>query len=231
VQLRAVFSLAFVTLFVSGILPGEMPPASTVQAQQQCGVDFDFQDQNGLVVIEIESAAAVGDWASDTALPDFTGSAYYRWDGGNNFGTPNIDTLEYQVRINTPGKYRFIWRTRITEGDNPTEGNDAWLKLPDASAFYGEKGDGSVVYPRDNGQGPGGADGREPAALFSASPASGWQRAVPNCVMFPVFDPPVRQLCSERCLSISDIVPHYLVLCAPAASSPTAPVSRSPARA
>jgi hypothetical protein len=109
-------------------------------------------------VIEIESATAVGDWASETALPDFTGSGYYRWDGGDNFGTPNIDTLEYQVRINTPGKYRFVWRNRIAEGDNSTESNDAWLKFPDASGFYGEQDGGSVVYPRGNGQGPGGED-------------------------------------------------------------------------
>jgi hypothetical protein len=124
-QWRAILSLVFVTLFVPGVLLSGMPPASTVHAQQQCGVDFDFQDQNGLVVIEIESATAVGDWASETALPDFTGSGYYRWDGNNNFGTPNIDTLEYQVRINTPGKYRFVWRNRIAEGDNSTESNDA----------------------------------------------------------------------------------------------------------
>ena len=42
----------------------------------------------------------------------------------------------------------------MTEGDDPTEGNDSWLRFADAADFFGRKGNGDVVYPAGIGKSP-----------------------------------------------------------------------------
>ena len=47
----------------------------------------------------------------------------------NNFNSISTSTnLDYSIKINTPGIYRVIWRSKINVGTNATEHNDNWLK-------------------------------------------------------------------------------------------------------
>jgi hypothetical protein len=131
---------------------------STVHAQTTCGVDYDFIEQNGLVVIEAESIPATGGWEEQNATGGFTGDGYLIWEGDDSFREPGNGTLSYRIKIDTPGTYRYTHRTRILEGNSNTEANDLWLRFPQAQGFFGEKGNGDRVYPRGNERGNNGSD-------------------------------------------------------------------------
>jgi hypothetical protein len=112
-----------------------------------------FADDNGLIIIEIESAPASDGWTPKTDIADYTGSRYYQWTGPNSLGNPGNGLLEYKIKINTPGTYRFQWRSYIAVGTSSSEHNDSWLRFPDADDFYGQKGS-SIVYPDGSGKTP-----------------------------------------------------------------------------
>ncbi|WP_044398559.1 hypothetical protein [Lacinutrix sp. Hel_I_90] len=76
------------------------------------------------------------------------------WSGANSFGAPGNGLASFKLKITNPGTYRFIWRSAVKEGTNGTESNDSWLRFPDADDFYGEKENGSIVYPAGLGKTP-----------------------------------------------------------------------------
>ncbi|HAS44461.1 MAG TPA: hypothetical protein DCS93_28545 [Microscillaceae bacterium] len=126
--------------------------------------EFIFEEKDGLLVIEAENATIPTDWVTANSVAEFTGTGYIQWEGANNFGKTGEGLINYKIRIATPGTYRFQWRSRINEGTNATESNDAWVKFPDAADFFGRKSDGSsTVYPKGSGKTPnpngGGGDG------------------------------------------------------------------------
>ncbi len=106
-----------------------------------------FEEQNGIVVIEVESQPGDNGWLEENTLNEFTGFSYYIWNGGNNFNSPGNGLLEYEVKINTPGTYRFQWHSKITHGTDPTESNDSWLRIPGADDFFAKNGN-SIKYPK-----------------------------------------------------------------------------------
>ncbi|MEM1041544.1 MAG: choice-of-anchor D domain-containing protein [Bacteroidota bacterium] len=129
-----------------------LAPSSTAQAP--------FLETGGLVVIEAETELVPGGGHPDgwrlmpdeadsdhPAFPGATGGRYLQWDDGNNYGNPGQGTMAFPVRISQAGTYRFQWRSKVGFGSNATEHNDSWLKI-DADAFYGEKGNGSIVCPK-----------------------------------------------------------------------------------
>ena len=124
-----------------------MPPGSLACNGAQ------YEDVAGLVVIEMESGAIVDDWFLDTAKGDYTGSGYYQWGGSNHFSTPGNGLIDYKIKIETTGTYRFQWRSQIAVGSDTSEHNDSWLRFPDADLFFGQKGD-SIVYPGGSGNTP-----------------------------------------------------------------------------
>lgn len=112
-----------------------------------------YEEINGIVVMEVESVDPQGEWEWQEDIENYTGLGYFVWTGGNQFNNPGEGLLEYTIKVNTPGVYRFQWRSRIAQGDDHTEHNDSWLRFPDASDFYAEK-NGSIVYPHGSPQGP-----------------------------------------------------------------------------
>ena len=107
-----------------------------------------FVEDNGLIVIEMESASDIpANWPQETVFNNFTGASYIRYNGDNNFGNPGEDEMAYQVFISNPGLYRFRWRNLIAEGTSNTDSNDSWLKIQ-ANAYYGLKGNDSIVCPK-----------------------------------------------------------------------------------
>lgn len=87
-----------------------------------------YIEENNLLVMEVEHAPAVEQWAVETALPGFTGDSYYTWLGPNYFGNPGIAILEYKFIINNPGEFNLRLHNRHDYPD-PTEENDVWAKL------------------------------------------------------------------------------------------------------
>ncbi|MEO1441798.1 MAG: Ig-like domain-containing protein [Chloroflexota bacterium] len=169
------------TRFLGLLLIGMIPVVTgygTGYAQSLCnGTNYQFLEENGLVIIEAESQPAAGDWNLKTAISGFTGSGYLQWDGNNFFDNPGNDVIEYKIRINNPGRYRFTMRSR-NPTSNGTEHNDLWLRFPDAEAFYGYKaGIDEFVYPAGNGRGPGGSD---QTPYPEGASADGWLKAFMN---------------------------------------------------
>ncbi|MEM9858170.1 MAG: hypothetical protein AAF843_12470 [Bacteroidota bacterium] len=113
-----------------------------------------FSEENSFVLVEFEDAIFEEGWQLVNDLSKATGRGYMLWEGENSFGQPGNGLATYRIRIATPGIYRFIWRSAVKEGDNGTEANDTWLRFADADDFYGEKSNGSTVYPKGTGKTP-----------------------------------------------------------------------------
>ncbi|WP_343911377.1 Ig-like domain-containing protein [Aquimarina litoralis] len=112
-----------------------------------------YEEENGLVVIETENLSASGNWSERSAISGFTGGGYLEWTGPDHFNDPGNGVITTKIKINSPGRYKFQWRSKVGEGNSPTEANDTWLKFPDASDFYAQKGN-EIVYPKGSGKTP-----------------------------------------------------------------------------
>ncbi len=110
------------------------------------GCDAPFEEQDGLVVVEVESVAAASGWTEGSSVSGFTGDSYYEWTGGDRFNNPGNGIQEYEIKINNPGTYHFRWHNKIMHGSNTTESNDSWLRIPDADDFFAKNGS-SIKYP------------------------------------------------------------------------------------
>lgn len=114
-----------------------------------------FTETNGRLTIESENAANIpAGWAVRSDVAGFNGAGYIQWQGQDFFGQPGNGLITYKIKINTPGTYQVQWRSRINQGNNGTEHNDAWLRFTDAADFFGKKGNNSIVYPRGSGKTP-----------------------------------------------------------------------------
>lgn len=100
-----------------------------------------FIENDGFVVMDVESAPATGNWRLERSIGGFKGRGYYVWRGDNLFGASGAgqSTLRYRFRINRPGNYELSWRSRIAEGNNRTESNDSWVRFPTGRNVPGEQ--------------------------------------------------------------------------------------------
>ena len=98
-------------------------------------------EENGFLAFEAETIAPVGDWQSTDQISGFTGSGYYKWTGPTVLSVAQAgkDTLVYHFRIANAGNYELRWRSRIAEGNNPTEHNDSWVRFATGSNVAGEQ--------------------------------------------------------------------------------------------
>lgn len=114
-----------------------------------------YLEKDGLLNVNFENIAdtKLNNWTKSTTLEGFSGDGYIVWTGNDYFGSPGTGIIKYNIRITTPGTYRFIWKSRITKGTSGTEHNDSWLRFTDADDFYGKKGT-HYVYPGGTGKTP-----------------------------------------------------------------------------
>ncbi|MBX2882264.1 MAG: hypothetical protein KTR32_20115, partial [Granulosicoccus sp.] len=100
-----------------------------------------FLENNGVVVMEVESMPAQGGWTEKTDITGFLGDSYYEWTGPDHFpkGAAGNGTITYTFRITSPGNYQMRWRNRIAVGDSNTEHNDSWLRLATGQDVDGEE--------------------------------------------------------------------------------------------
>ncbi len=118
------------------------------------GVGFVFEEANGIVSIEFEDNEFPEGWVLKNDASDTSGGGYMQWEGNASLGNPGNGMVVFPIKISTTGTYRFIWHSSFRFGDNGTEHNDSWLRFPDAADFFGEKGNGSIVYPKGTGKTP-----------------------------------------------------------------------------
>lgn len=161
----------------TGVISGTITEGTTGEVEEGAWIE-----ENGLVVIEMESADNLpGAWQdinsySASFSPDVnsptgaTGDNFIIWQSGQNLGNPGVGTITYPVQINNAGTYQFKWRNQVGNGTNTTEHNDTWLKI-DADQFFGSKNNGgSTVCPN------GAPSGTCPAGSSSPNGSSngGW---------------------------------------------------------
>lgn len=87
-----------------------------------------YQMDDGLLVIEFESAQVVSDWSLEQAIPGYTGGGFLRWNGANLFGTPGVGTFGFDFEVPTSGTYDFRIRNHHDHPDS-TEENDVWVRI------------------------------------------------------------------------------------------------------
>ena len=132
---------------------------SQAQVDDGNGTDVD------IVIIEFEDIPNrnnLGDWQfkssnllknnGDSFDDEFNGDGYLFYNGSDFFQDGGNSLIEYSVNITSPGVYRFVYASAIGLMNVPgTEHNDAWVKFPDADAFYGYKAaSNSVAIPNDH---------------------------------------------------------------------------------
>ncbi|MGD1841464.1 MAG: hypothetical protein ACFB0B_11300 [Thermonemataceae bacterium] len=132
--------------------------------------------EEGLIVIEAENTSLSEGWTTTTAINGFTGDAYIVWEGEQSREPGEFGINTYQFRIATPGTYRIQLRSRITNGEDNTENNDAWIKIPEADDFFARKmnnnGNTSIAYPVGSGN--------EPEAETGLRNIDGWFKSYMN---------------------------------------------------
>ncbi len=106
-------------------------------AAQDC--ESKYIENNGLVVVEIESEEPETGWTFNNNLNGYSDLGHFEWTSSNKFNNPGNGKLTYKIKINTPGTYEFYWHCKTGKGSDPTEHNDSWLRIPDASDFYAVK--------------------------------------------------------------------------------------------
>ena len=133
--------------------PEEIVEQIEEETPSSCEVPL-FIEEDKFVKGDFEVISDTNGWDLEKEIGDYEGEGYLVWKGNNNFSTTGIAKLTYKIQITNPGIYRFIWRSRITEGDSNTEANDTWLRFPDADDFYGMKLSGEIVYSKGSGKTP-----------------------------------------------------------------------------
>ena len=87
-----------------------------------------FLPEDGLIVIDFESGAAAGSWATESSLTGFTGASYLTWRGSNNYSTSGVDEFGFDFWITDAGSYDFRIHNRHDFHDS-TEENDCWVRM------------------------------------------------------------------------------------------------------
>lgn len=133
--------------------------SGTIEEGTPGSADGAFIEQNGQVVIEMESADSLpGNWETiDTYSTTFspnvndptgaTGGDFIIWQGSQFLSNQNNGVITYQVQINNTGTYQFKWRNQVGNGTETTEHNDTWLKI-EADSFYGLQSGTNFVCPK-----------------------------------------------------------------------------------
>lgn len=100
-----------------------------------------YQEKDGLLVVELESLGATGDWVLETAVSGYTGGGYLRWNGPDQFANPGHGTFGAEFEIHQGGTYAFRIRNHHDHEDS-TQENDVWVRMdggPWVKLFSGVK--------------------------------------------------------------------------------------------
>ncbi len=90
-------------------------------------------ENNGLVVMEVETAPLIGAWERRTNISGFSGTAFY-YGTVDNFGEGGNHILNYKISVTTPGVYQLNIRSRIASGSSSTDANDQYVRMLDGNS-------------------------------------------------------------------------------------------------
>ncbi|MBX2821105.1 MAG: T9SS type A sorting domain-containing protein [Rhodothermaceae bacterium] len=122
--------------------------SATAQSITSCTL---FEEQGGLVVLEVESVLPSDSWSLRNDISSALGNGYYEWKHGDNdqgIDAAGMGILTYTFEISLAGSYRFLLRS--SSPDN-TEHNDVWVRFPDNPATgIRQRGPGSIEIQRNS---------------------------------------------------------------------------------
>lgn len=95
---------------------------------------FHIED-NGVVVMDIESDQPNSYWNESTSLNGYLGNSYFVGKV-NTFDNGGLGVMEYPIIMNNTGVYQLQWRSRITVGTDKTEHNDSFVRLVDQNGYF-----------------------------------------------------------------------------------------------
>ncbi len=166
--------LAYIFLFLLAACSDDDANSPATPTPNCTGLEV-YEETEGLLIIEAEDfndSDSINEWVTRTnsvnGISAFSGSGYIFYQGENSFQEAGKSILSYNIRINSTGVYRFLFAAAIGTGDNNTEHNDAFVKFPDADAFYAYKeSDNSIAIPNDEGVNANNPDPADPILMDS----------------------------------------------------------------
>lgn len=119
-------TIAF-TVVETGIpTPTPGPPPTPVPTPEI----LTFIERDGVVTVEVESAAPADDWATETDIGGYTGDGYFTWRGPDLFSQPGVGVLTYRLQLSRTASYRLRIRNYHDNPDGTLE-NDCWVRMDD----------------------------------------------------------------------------------------------------
>ena len=118
----------------------DLVPVTAASGSGDCAATW--EEQGGLVVIEMENNTLIEDWEFRTEEANYFGEGYIQWTGNQHLNQTGNGVLYYPIQINTPGTYILDWHVGVGLGDDGTEHNDSWVKI-EADNFYAYRNQGN----------------------------------------------------------------------------------------
>ena len=112
------------TVRVGCTVPG---PPESLKARPVSPITY-VADEDGVVVIEMESHGPTGGWVEETIVSGWAGDGYFRWNGPNLFNTPGVDTLSFRFVVPDTDTYLIRIHSRHDDPDSSQE-NDCWARM------------------------------------------------------------------------------------------------------
>ncbi|QDT68814.1 Beta-L-arabinobiosidase precursor [Planctomycetes bacterium MalM25] len=117
--------------------PVNAPPVVTIddvtQVVEEASGEGVFQEQNGLVVMEMENTETtnLGLWNEETEYANYTGDGYLQFTGNGTASGPATSPLVYKFKINQAGLYYLHLRAArdTTNGQPGDHSNDAYVRV------------------------------------------------------------------------------------------------------
>ena len=126
-----IFEGAVTTVQGGGLVSLGAPPDAT---GGDGGAGGAFQEEGGLVVMQVESAPRVDFWGAASSVPGYTGNSYYHWYGNDFFNQPGMGLLTYEIEITNAGNY-FLSLYNYHDDPAPDQANDCWVRM-DGGTWY-----------------------------------------------------------------------------------------------
>ena len=108
----------------TGVISGKL------QEKGDTGDPAAYLEEDGLLILEVESEDPVGGWEEKTE-----GGVTFLEASTNHFGNTNGGTIPYEINFTNTGVYRLQMKSNI-EGTNTTESNDTWIKFDNSDDLY-----------------------------------------------------------------------------------------------
>lgn len=113
------------------------------ERETRLNANFIFIPNNDTIIIEAESVPTHGGWNYKADTCGHLGLGYIEWGTEGQGIKPGEGILTYKFRIDSPGKYQVLLRSKMLDHTNrmdtpDPDGNDVWLKISGGENIEGQ---------------------------------------------------------------------------------------------